>query len=99
MAKIPINIKEGKVEVDKELIIGIDLGTTNSAVSYIDLTSDETKQRIEIFPIPQLSGPGEVSHLVGHHAAVVRQRLLESRERNLAEFALPRKLTSSTTRS
>jgi len=49
--------------LEKPYIIGIDLGTTNSAVSYIDLTSDETRQRIEIFPMPQLSGPGEVSQL------------------------------------
>ncbi len=35
MAKIAINIKEGKVEKESEIIIGIDLGTTNSLVAYI----------------------------------------------------------------
>lgn len=35
MAKIAINIKEGKVERDSNIIIGIDLGTTNSLVAYI----------------------------------------------------------------
>jgi molecular chaperone HscA len=35
MAKIPINIKEGKVAKDDDLIVGIDLGTTNSLVAYI----------------------------------------------------------------
>ncbi len=35
MAKIPINIKEGRVEQPGEVIVGIDLGTTNSLVAYI----------------------------------------------------------------
>ena len=34
MAKIPINLKEGNIERD-EIIVGIDLGTTNSLVAYI----------------------------------------------------------------
>lgn len=45
-------------------IIGIDLGTTNSAVSYVDL-SDEfiAKPQIQIFRIPQITAPGEISRL------------------------------------
>ncbi len=35
MARIPINIKEGKVEQQADAIIGIDLGTTNSLVAII----------------------------------------------------------------
>ncbi|MBK7408150.1 MAG: Fe-S protein assembly chaperone HscA [Saprospirales bacterium] len=35
MARIPINIKEGKVATEEDLIVGIDLGTTNSLVAYI----------------------------------------------------------------
>ena len=35
MAKISINIKEGKVEKTSNVIVGIDLGTTNSLVAYI----------------------------------------------------------------
>ncbi len=36
MAKIAINLKEGKVEKDLgDVIIGIDLGTTNSIVAYV----------------------------------------------------------------
>ena len=34
MAKIAINLKEGKAERASDLIIGIDLGTTNSLVAY-----------------------------------------------------------------
>jgi molecular chaperone DnaK (HSP70) len=47
---------------DKKYIIGIDLGTTNSAVSYVDLQQDIEPQ-IKIFRIPQLTGPGEFSTL------------------------------------
>lgn len=35
MAKIPINLKEGKIAEENDLIIGIDLGTTNSLVAMI----------------------------------------------------------------
>lgn len=45
---------------EKPYIVGIDLGTTNSAVSYIDMTSEKTEGRgIKLFTIPQLTGPGE----------------------------------------
>ncbi len=37
MAIVPINMQEGKIaEEKKELIVGIDLGTTNSLVAYMD---------------------------------------------------------------
>lgn len=35
MAKFSINLKEGKLEKDSNLIVGIDLGTTNSLVAYM----------------------------------------------------------------
>ena len=34
MARIPINIKTGEIEKQENLIVGIDLGTTNSLVAY-----------------------------------------------------------------
>ena len=46
---------------DKFYIIGIDLGTTNSAVSYVDLQTGE--KEIKIFEIPQLTAAGEFSQL------------------------------------
>jgi len=46
---------------DKPYIIGIDLGTTNSALSYADLR--EKTPQIRIFAIPQLTGAGEISAL------------------------------------
>ena len=42
--------------------MGIDLGTTNSAVSYVDLATLSSKEKnrpIKIFKIPQLTGAGE----------------------------------------
>ena len=50
------------MELDKRYIIGIDLGTTNSAVSYVDLLTDQN-QSIQLFRIPQLIGPGEFAPL------------------------------------
>ncbi len=54
---------------DKPFVIGIDLGTTNCAVSCVDLRKMskegllrqdmEKKEAITIFNIPQLTGPGE----------------------------------------
>ncbi len=40
-------------------VIGIDLGTTNSAVSFVDLESKDPRE-IRIFHAPQLTGPGEI---------------------------------------
>jgi len=49
---------------DKPYIIGIDLGTTNSAVSYVDLRAGQMPgKQIKLFKIPQLTGYGEVSGL------------------------------------
>jgi molecular chaperone DnaK (HSP70) len=59
------------VAFDKRYIVGIDLGTTNSAVSYADIQSVlDTKTQIssnhpfiKIFRTPQLTGPGEVTRM------------------------------------
>ncbi|WDP85958.1 MAG: hsp70 family protein [Desulfobacter sp.] len=59
---------------DKQYVIGIDLGTTNSAVSYVDmagLKNDLDKTRaaldkdkvIKVFNIPQLTGLGELTKI------------------------------------
>src|SRR5438309_10946589 len=42
--------------------VGIDLGTTNSAIAYVDLTSEEPSP-IEVMPVPQLVSPAEVAAL------------------------------------
>jgi len=51
-------------EFGHHYIIGIDLGTTNSAVAYVDLSETEGgagKRRIRRFGVPQLVGLGEVT--------------------------------------
>ena len=49
---------------ERRFIIGIDLGTTNCAVSYVDLLEKgSAARRIRIFEIPQMTGPGEVKRL------------------------------------
>jgi hypothetical protein len=41
--------------------IGVDLGTTNCALSYVDLTASESESgQQQTMPVPQLTGPGMV---------------------------------------
>jgi molecular chaperone DnaK (HSP70) len=48
----------------QRFIIGIDLGTTNCAVAYVDLEEDRSAAKgIRILKIPQLTGPGQVNRL------------------------------------
>jgi hypothetical protein len=50
--------------VSARYAIGIDLGTTHSALSYVDLeTSDGEKTAHGVLPVPQLSAPGTVEAL------------------------------------
>jgi molecular chaperone DnaK (HSP70) len=48
---------------DYRYIIGIDLGTTNSAVAYIDLAEliEKSSDRIHVFEIPQYVALGEIA--------------------------------------
>ena len=41
-----------------QFIIGIDLGTTNSALAY---APDSRDAEVALFPVPQLANPGEVA--------------------------------------
>ncbi len=54
MAKISINMKEGSVVHDENIIIGIDLGTTNSLVAYIEnnqaITIKEDRNKSSLVP-------------------------------------------------
>jgi molecular chaperone DnaK (HSP70) len=45
--------------VPARYLIGIDLGTTNSAVAYVDTKAADP--RVRIFEVPQLVAPGEVA--------------------------------------
>jgi len=42
-------------------IVGIDLGTTNSALAYCEFGEESDAQRIDISPIPQVVNPNEVA--------------------------------------
>ncbi len=46
--------------MDTRYIVGIDLGTTNSALAYVDNAAPEENARIEVGGVPQLVNPGEV---------------------------------------
>ncbi len=47
-----------------EFIIGIDLGTTNSALAYSSSsTSEEEHPAVSLLPVPQLVNPGETAEL------------------------------------
>ena len=45
--------------MDSEFIVGIDLGTTNSALAYCQLASENSQ--IEVVSVPQLVNPNEVA--------------------------------------
>ena len=42
--------------------VGIDLGTTNSVVAYVDLQSGEDNPALTVLPMPQLTQPGVVEN-------------------------------------
>lgn len=49
---------------DPRYAIGIDLGTTHSALSYVDLQASDGEKTVDgVLPIPQLSAPGTVEAL------------------------------------
>ena len=49
---------------EKRFVIGIDLGTTNTSVAYVDLTNDRLEPgKIQNLAVPQLTGPGEFAPL------------------------------------
>lgn len=82
MAKIPINMKSGEV-VQKEIIIGIDLGTTNSLVAYMKdgnnhIVKDEKGKNSLVPSIVHFNNSGEI--IVGESA---KKHLVSSPERTI----------------
>ena len=54
----------GESLVSSRYLIGIDLGTTNSVVAYLDTHNNaDADALIRVFPVPQLVRPGEVGTL------------------------------------
>jgi hypothetical protein len=47
--------------VNQRFVVGIDLGTTNSALAWVDTSKPEDEARVEIAAIAQLVNPGEVA--------------------------------------
>jgi hypothetical protein len=47
--------------LETRYIIGIDLGTPNSVISFLDASVEEEEARIEIQPVSQLVNPGELA--------------------------------------
>ena len=49
---------------DPRYAIGIDLGTTHSALSYVDLQASDGEKVVDaVLPIPQLTAPGTIEAL------------------------------------
>ena len=58
-------MKELFLTSESRFVIGIDLGTTNSSVAYVDLEAVENGHpAIQKFPVHQLTGPGEFAPLL-----------------------------------
>jgi hypothetical protein len=49
--------------MDSRYSVGIDLGTTNSVIAYAPLAEDgeQTEPTLQLLPIPQLIGPGQIA--------------------------------------
>ncbi len=54
-------ISSGSGENASRYIIGVDLGTTHTVLSYIDLDDESGKRAIHLFAPLQITGPGEIA--------------------------------------
>ncbi|NNL92004.1 MAG: molecular chaperone DnaK [Saprospiraceae bacterium] len=82
MAKISINMKSGEL-VEEELIVGIDLGTTNSLVAYAksgktNIVKDDSGQNSLVPSVIHFNSQGEI--IVGEAA---KKNLITSPERTI----------------
>ena len=83
-------------QLPSRYVVGIDLGTTNSAVTYIDTQASPWK--IRVLDVPQLVAPGEVEArdtLPSFHFQPVATSAGESSQPASASLQLPRQLTNS----
>lgn len=51
------------MDQESRFIVGIDLGTTNTALAYVDTAVEPAARRVEVFRVPQLVAAGEVAEL------------------------------------
>lgn len=61
MAQDPRELDPLVDQAPSRFVVGIDLGTTNSAMAYVD--THETPWRVRVFAVPQLVGPAQVESL------------------------------------
>ena len=54
----PVKQGSSSVSTASRYVVGFDLGTTNSAVTYVD--THKEPWRIETFAVPQLVAPGQI---------------------------------------
>ena len=55
-------MKTAGEEPEARFVVGIDLGTTNSAVAFVDTRARGGAARaVQTFAVPQLVAPGEVA--------------------------------------
>lgn len=47
-----------ELPAQSRFVVGLDLGTTNSAMAYVD--TDEQPRQIRTFPVPQIVAPGQI---------------------------------------
>lgn len=59
MGKKDMNLREAEGGFEHKYIVGIDLGTTNSAVAFADLSLDRPEP--SLFPVLQVVAPGEAA--------------------------------------
>jgi molecular chaperone DnaK (HSP70) len=51
------------MELESRFIVGIDLGTTNCALAYVDTAAPEEQRQVQTLRIPQLVAQGELASL------------------------------------
>src|SRR5438105_3953728 len=62
-SSLPRKSKLSKKTIEPKYVIGIDLGTTNSALAWSEIRADAdpfAPANVQLLPIPQLTNPGEV---------------------------------------
>lgn len=96
------NVKDPALTANEEpqrprFVIGIDLGTTNSALCFVD--TESSNWRIETFAIPQIVGPGQVENLETlpsfHYEAMPEERAVGATRLPWSSAPTPRPVGSA----
>ncbi|MDT8407763.1 MAG: Hsp70 family protein [Methylococcales bacterium] len=80
-ADVTEQVLAAETEAGAHFSVGIDLGTTHSVLSYVDLTETDVDRHVqEVLPIPQLIAPGEVDDLLQLPSFIYRAHAQELAE-------------------